>query len=107
MARVRLSRRMAAMEQNLTSRQNADLVDVLRIPEKFVSPVRRIVRRVIYALLVLAAAVLVVYIDRDGYRDVTENRMSLVELVAGLARMPAKRAVHMVSPGFELRANAL
>jgi voltage-gated potassium channel len=72
---------MAAMEQNLTSRQNADLVDVLQIPEKFVSPVRRIVRRVIYALLVLAAAVLVVYIDRDGYRDVTENRMSLLDCV--------------------------
>ena len=50
---------MAAMEQNLTSRQNADLVDVLQIPEAFVSPIRRIVRRVIYALLVLAAAVLV------------------------------------------------
>ncbi len=72
---------MAAMEQNLTSRQNADLVDVLQIPEKFVSPVRRIVRRVIYALLVLAAAVLVVYIDRDGYRDVTENRMSLLDCI--------------------------
>lgn len=72
---------MAAMEQNLTSRQNADLVDVLQIPEAFVSPIRRIVRRVIYALLVLAAAVLVVYIDRDGYRDVTENRMSLLDCI--------------------------
>ncbi|MGX9673845.1 potassium channel family protein [Mycobacterium sp. HM-7] len=81
MARVRLSRRMAAMEQNLTSRQNADLVDVLQIPERFVSPVRRIVRRVIYALLVLAAAVLVVYLDRDGYRDAQENEMSLLDCI--------------------------
>jgi len=72
---------MAAMEQNLTSRQNADLVDVLQIPERFVSPVRRIVRRVIYALLVLAAAVLVVYLDRDGYRDAQENEMSLLDCI--------------------------
>ncbi|OKH80706.1 potassium transporter Kef [Mycobacterium sp. ST-F2] len=81
MARVRLSRRMAAMEQNLTSRQNADLVDVLQIPEAFVSPIRRIVRRVIYALLVLAAAVLVVYLDREGYRDAQENEMSLLDCI--------------------------
>ena len=72
---------MAAMEQNLTSRQNADLVDVLRIPEKFVSPARRIARRVVYALLVLAAAVLVVYLDRDGYRDAQENEMSLLDCI--------------------------
>ncbi|MGB8407906.1 MAG: potassium channel family protein [Mycobacterium sp.] len=81
MARVRLARRMAVIEQNLTSRQNADLVEILRIPERFVSPGRRIARRVIYALLVLAAAVLVVYLDRDGYRDVQENRMSLLDCV--------------------------
>jgi len=72
---------MAAMEQNLTSRQNADLVDVLQIPEAFVSPIRRIVRRVIYALLVLTAAVLVVYLDRDGYRDAQENEMSLLDCI--------------------------
>lgn len=30
----------------------------------------------------------------------------LAQLVAGLARMPRKRAVHIVSPGFELHANA-
>ena len=72
---------MAAMEQNLTSRQNADLVDVLQIPEAFVSPIRRIVRRVIYALLVLAAAVLVVYLDRGGYRDAQENEMSLLDCI--------------------------
>ncbi|MDR3658847.1 MAG: potassium channel family protein [Mycobacterium sp.] len=81
MARVRLSRRMAAIEQNLTSRQNADLVEILRIPERFVSPGRRIARRLAYALLVLAAAVLVVYIDRDGYRDVQENQMSFLDCV--------------------------
>ena len=72
---------MAAMEQNLTSRQNADLVDVLQIPEPFVSPARRIARRVIYALVVLGAAVLVVYIDRDGYRDVQDNEMSLLDCI--------------------------
>jgi voltage-gated potassium channel len=72
---------MAAIEQNLTNRQNADLVEILRIPERFVSPGHRIARRLVYALLVLAAAVVVVYIDRDGYRDVTENRMSLLDCI--------------------------
>lgn len=62
--------RFGGAEAALTSRPDAALVDVLRIPEKFVSPGQRIFRRVVYALLALFAAVLIVYLDRDGYRDV-------------------------------------
>ncbi|MEX7474297.1 TrkA family potassium uptake protein [Mycobacterium adipatum] len=69
MAKGRLRRRLAAVNENLTSRHDADLVDVINIPDKYVSPGRRIFMRVLYALGALFAAVLIVYIDRDGYRD--------------------------------------
>jgi voltage-gated potassium channel len=65
-----LRRRLEAIDQNLTSRPDADLVDILNIPEKFVSPGRRIFMRVLWALSALVAAVFIVYIDRHGYRDV-------------------------------------
>ncbi|MDX1874403.1 potassium channel family protein [Mycolicibacterium sp. 120266] len=70
MAKGRLRRRLEAIDQNLTSRPDADLVDILNIPEKFVSPGRKIFMRVLWALSALVAAVFIVYIDRHGYRDV-------------------------------------
>ena len=79
MAKGRLRRRLAAIDQNLSARPDADLVDVLRIPEPFVSPTQRIVRRVIYAMTALFAAVMIVYLDRDGYRDVQDNGMSFLD----------------------------
>jgi voltage-gated potassium channel len=71
--------RLAPIDENLTSKPDAALVDILRIPEKFVPPGRRIFRRVIYALLALFAAVLIVYLDRDGYRDVQDNQLSFLD----------------------------
>lgn len=65
-----MRRRLARLDQNLTDRPDSDLVDVLNIPEPFVSPGRRIAMRVLYALGALFAAVLIVYLDRDGYRDI-------------------------------------
>ena len=79
MAKGRLRRRLAAIDQNLSARPDADLVDVLRIPEAFVSPTQRIIRRVIYATAALFAAVMIVYLDRDGYRDVQDNGMSFLD----------------------------
>ena len=79
MVKGRLRRRLAAIDQNLTARPDADLVDVLRIPEPFVSPTQRIIRRVIYATAALFAAVMIVYLDRDGYRDVQDNAMSFLD----------------------------
>lgn len=70
MAKGRLRRRLARLDQNLTSRPDSDLVDILNIPEPFVSPARRIAMRVVYALGALFAAVLIVYLDRHGYRDI-------------------------------------
>jgi voltage-gated potassium channel len=77
-ANARLRRRLAA-DDSLTSRPDAALVDVLRIPEKFISPGQRIFRRVVYATLVLFATVLVVYLDRDGYRDAQHDRLSFLD----------------------------
>lgn len=70
MAKGRLRRRLARLDRDLDSRPHADLVDVLNIPEPFVSPARRIAMRVVYALGALFAAVLIVYLDRHGYRDI-------------------------------------
>jgi voltage-gated potassium channel len=78
-AKGRLRRRLAAIEQDLTSQPDAALVDILRIPEPFVSPTERIVRRIIYATLALFAAVMIVYLDRDGYRDAQENPLSFLD----------------------------
>ena len=72
MARGRLGR-FGGAEDTLTSRPDAALVDVLSIPEKFVSPTQRIIRRIIYAVLALFAAVMIVYLDRHGYRDVRDE----------------------------------
>ncbi len=70
-------RYLRAIEENLGAKPDAALVDYLRIPEKYVSPVRRIALRLVYALGALLATVLVVYLDRDGYRDVDSGPTTL------------------------------
>ena len=77
MADSRRARNLRAIDDNLGVKPDSALVDYLRIPEKFVSPGRRIARRLLYALLVLGAAVLVVYLERDGYRDVDSEPTTL------------------------------
>ncbi len=61
---------MGRLDEALTAKPDAALVDYLHIPEKFVTPANKIARRVFYALAALFAAVLIVYLDRDGYRDI-------------------------------------
>jgi voltage-gated potassium channel len=70
---------MRVLDTELTAKPDAALVEYLRIPEKFVSPGARIGWRLLYASLALSAAVFIVYIDRDGYRDVQGNQMSLLD----------------------------
>src|SRR5207244_12721126 len=65
----------------LTERPDHSLVGVIRMPESDVSPVTSIVRRVLYALLALLAAVLVVYAGRDGYRDANGDGLSFLDAV--------------------------
>ncbi|MBN1091794.1 potassium channel family protein [Blastococcus sp. TML/M2B] len=51
----------------------------VRIAHEEISPVRQVLRRVWIAALVLVAVVLVVYLDRDGYRDGDEVGLSLLD----------------------------
>ena len=51
------------------------------MPESTVSPVTAIVRRVIWAIVALFAAVVIVYLGRDGYRDVNGDGVSFVDAV--------------------------
>jgi voltage-gated potassium channel len=75
----RLRRRLGRLDEALTARPDAALVEYLHIPEKFVTPATRIARRVLYATLALFAAVFSDYLDRDGYRDVQENPLSFLD----------------------------
>ncbi|GAA0604429.1 potassium channel family protein [Kutzneria viridogrisea] len=50
---------------------------MIQMPVTVGSPVRSIVRRVIWALLALAATVAIVYADRTGYRDANGNGQPL------------------------------
>jgi voltage-gated potassium channel len=74
-----LRRRLGGPEEALTSAPDHALVGVLRIPESHVSPIRAILKRVAIALCALFAAVIIVYLDRDGYRDVQNDRLSFLD----------------------------
>ena len=65
----------------LTDRPDFALVGVLRVPQELTSPGRAIVRRIGYALAALMVAVIVVYLGRDGYRDVQDNPLSLLDCI--------------------------
>ncbi len=54
---------------------------VLRIPESRRGPAASIGRRVIGAAVALTVTVLLVYLGRDGYRDVNEDGLSLLDCV--------------------------
>jgi voltage-gated potassium channel len=78
-AKNRLRQRLRRLDEALTAKPDAALVEYLHIPENFISPARKIFMRVIYALLALFAAVLIVYLDRHGYRDVQDNELSFLD----------------------------
>jgi len=70
-----------AVNDDLAAKPDSALVDYLHIPQKFISPGRRIASRLLYALMALFAAVIIVYLDRDGYRDVTEKPLTFLDCV--------------------------
>lgn len=67
------------LTDQLTDRPDHSLVGVIRMPEGRASPVASIARRVVWALVALFAAVLIVYLDRDGYRDVNGDGLSFLD----------------------------
>jgi voltage-gated potassium channel len=65
----------------LTDRPDHSLVGIIRMPDALESPARAIIKRVIGATAALFAAVLIVYLDRDGYRDVNGDGLSFLDAV--------------------------
>lgn len=55
------------------------LVGVVRIPELRQSPGRAIGKRVVFALIALFFTSVLVYADRDGYRDVQDSPLSFLD----------------------------
>jgi voltage-gated potassium channel len=64
---------------SLSDEASHSLVGVIRMPDKVESPVRAILKRVVGAMAALLLAVMIVYLDRDGYRDVNEDGVSLLD----------------------------
>ena len=79
MADRKRRRNLFALDEDLADKPDSALVEYLRIPQPFVSPGRRIARRLFYALGALFAAVVIVYLDRAGYRDVREKPMTFLD----------------------------
>ncbi|MGB3438788.1 MAG: potassium channel family protein [Actinophytocola sp.] len=73
--------RKPRLADRLTDRPDYSLVGVIRMPESTVSPITAIARRVVWALVALFAAVLIVYLDRDGYRDGNGDGLSFLDAV--------------------------
>jgi voltage-gated potassium channel len=51
------------------------------MPAGRISPVTAIVRRILWALVALSAAVMIVYLDRDGYRDANGDGLTFLDAV--------------------------
>ncbi|MEO3756739.1 potassium channel family protein [Mycobacterium sp. B14F4] len=79
MARGSLRRRLGRINQPLAEQPVHSIVDRVTIPQDVPSPWLRITKRIVIALAVLCAVVLIVYIDRDGYSDTQENGLSLLD----------------------------
>ena len=75
----RLRRRLEALNDNLTVKPDSALVDYLRIPDKVVSPFRRIAIRLSYAFAALFTAAVVVYLDRDGYNNAAGGPLTFLD----------------------------
>lgn len=69
------------MPRTRQARDRADhtLVGTIRIPVNQISPYTAIIRRVLGASAALVASVFLVYLDRDGYRDVNGDGLSLLD----------------------------
>jgi voltage-gated potassium channel len=72
-------RRLKGLDERLTAQPGHLLVDVLRIPEDQTGPGRVIARRLAIASVLLVGAALVVYLDRDGYRDVRGGALTFLD----------------------------
>jgi voltage-gated potassium channel len=60
-------------------RETGTDAEPIRLPARPVAPVVAITRRLLAALAILLIVVAVVLLDRDGYRDVTEDRIGVID----------------------------
>jgi voltage-gated potassium channel len=51
----------------------------VRLAHEEPTPTRQVARRLVFALLIFVVTVLLVYLDRDGYRDVDEDGVTLLD----------------------------
>lgn len=79
MARGLLRRRLGRINRSLADQPVHSIVDRVTIPTEVPSPWVRITKRIVIAFAVLCAVVLIVYIDRDGYRDTQTDGLSLLD----------------------------
>ncbi|MDL9936797.1 NAD-binding protein [Gordonia sp. ABSL1-1] len=75
--RNRLRRRF--LSEELSERPDHALVGIIRIPELQQSPGWAIGKRVVFAVIALFFTAVLVYLDRDGYRDVQEDQLSFLD----------------------------
>ncbi|MEB3365960.1 potassium channel family protein [Saccharopolyspora mangrovi] len=68
-------------EEELSTRPDHALVGVIRMPGTVTSPVRSIIRRILGAMVALAATVAIVYIGRDGYKDSAGGELSVLDVL--------------------------
>lgn len=67
------------MPRRFSPQPQTGLVGVITVPGAAFGPTRAILRRITGAFLALAITVALVYLDRDGYRDVTGDRLSVLD----------------------------
>ncbi|EWM13871.1 hypothetical protein KUTG_04175, partial [Kutzneria sp. 744] len=60
---------MSSSVDGLADRPGHAKISVVRVPATGGSPIRTVTRRLVFALLALAVTVVIVYLDRGGYRD--------------------------------------
>jgi voltage-gated potassium channel len=75
----RKSGRLRRVDETLSAQPDHQLVGVVRIPEGHRSPIRVITRRVFIALVVLFGSAVIVYLDRNGYRDVRNEPLTFLD----------------------------
>ncbi len=72
-------RRRLFLDDELTDRPAFDLVNIIRVPMRPVSPARNIVVRVVIGVGLLLLSGVIVYLQRDGYQDISGKPMTFLD----------------------------
>ena len=63
----------------MTDEETVRTTATVHLPRRYAGPLRALGLRMLVALLLVLFIVLVIYLDRDGYRDVNEDGMTLLD----------------------------